>query len=228
MTRIVLISDTHEVKPLADLDLPDGDILIHAGDWSNVGSDLGVMIMANQFKALIPKYKLGVVLTAGNHEVGFEKYSPWAKKRTFEGLYYLEHESVELGGLKIFGSPYTPEFSHGWAYNVPRGKPLVDMWAQIPDDTQILITHGPPYGYGDYAPYSKENVGCEDLLARVGQLKELRAHIFGHIHPGYGWSQKAGHEGPIFVNASTVDENYIVAHKPIVIETDPIWQVVFD
>ncbi len=180
--KIFAISDTHGRHE--QVQIPEGtDMLIHAGDFSNVKSPAMNHNEVNLFLIWLEqqsvKYK---VIIAGNHDTSIE--SRFITKNDFKnrGIIYLEHELVEIEGIKIFGSPYTPEF-HNWAFNRSRNK-LGKIWDSIPDDTDILITHGPPKGILDSAARGKnlnEHVGCSALLKRVLKIQP-KIHIMGHIH----------------------------------------------
>lgn len=120
-------------------------------------------------------------------------------------------------GLKFWGSPIQPWF-HDWAFNRWRGSltegSIKKHWDMIPDDTDVLITHGPPKGFGD-RPFGREKpVGCDDLLAAVLRIKP-KLHVFGHIHGGYGFDV---FNGTIFLNASSVDEAYKPVNSPVVFD----------
>ena len=119
-----------------------------------------------------------------------------ARARITNGV-YLEDSAVELLGLKVYGSPWQP-FYGGWAFNLHRGPDLAAMWAKIPDDITILVTHGPPEGILDRNNWG-ENVGCRDLLGRVMELRP-RLHVFGHIHEAAG---RLDTLYTTFVNAAT-------------------------
>jgi hypothetical protein len=107
---------------------------------------------------------------------------------------------------KFFFSPYTPEFFE-WAFNVKRGPDIKKYWDQIPDDTEFLVTHGPPYGILDeVVPGDRKHLGCGELLKRVQNLPKLRYHAFGHIHGSRGVLQNS--KGPLFINASVLNERY--------------------
>jgi len=93
--------------------------------------------------------------------------------------------TVEIEGVRFWGSPWQPWF-FDWAFNLERGEEIRAKWELIPDDTEVLITHGPPQGHGDMTSRG-EGAGCADLLARIRQVKP-RYHLFGHIHEGYGTS----------------------------------------
>ena len=108
----------------------------------------------------------------------------------FEGKnrYYLEDQSLEIEGLNFYGSPWQPDFCN-WAFNLPRGQPLADKWAMIPDNTDVLITHGPPHMILDQLE-NGERVGDEDLQQEVTRRVKPGLHVFGHIHSGYGRMSK--------------------------------------
>jgi Icc-related predicted phosphoesterase len=180
--KIFAISDTHGRHE--QVVIPEGtDMLIHAGDFSNIKLPAMNHNEVNLFLIWLEqqpvKYK---VIIAGNHDTSIE--SRFITKKDFKdrGIIYLEHESIEIEGIKIFGSPYTPEY-HNWAFNRTRTK-LGKIWDSIPDDTDILITHGPPKGILDSASRDKhvsEHVGCSALFKKV--LKTQPQYmIFGHIH----------------------------------------------
>ena len=215
--RIVAISDVHgRYERLA---LPEGDVLVHAGDITGVGS-LESLAQAARWLGQQPfNHRVSI---AGNHDWCFERsYERDSARRIMRehGVTYLEDEAVTLDGVKFYGSPWQPEF-YNWAFNLPRGgKALKARWAAIPDDTNVLVTHGPPKGIGDLVPRS-ELTGCEHLLARVTQLEHLKAHIFGHIHCGYGTYRHAERPGVQFVNACICTEDYKPTNSPIVIEIE--------
>lgn len=122
---------------------------------------------------------------------------------------------IELCGLKIFGTPWQPDFGQ-WAFNVPRGQQLLAKWNEIPEDVDILISHSPPLGHGDLCR-SGQRAGCVELLATVQQRVKPKYHIFGHIHEGYGVTS----DGKIiFVNASTCDIRYLPINPPVVFDID--------
>ena len=132
---------------------------------------------------------------------------------------YLEDERVELMGVSFYGSPYQPEF-HQWAFNMERGEPLKKEWAKIPDQgIDVLLTHGPPLFHGDRVNLFSANVnphtGCQDLRDRIKELKDVKFHVFGHVHEGYGVSVDEEIDDVMFVNASTVNFGYKVDNKPI-------------
>jgi len=214
MPRIVCISDTHNCDE--EIEIPDGDILIHSGDATTIGSVDQIRDFNRWFAALPHKRKIFV---AGNHDWLFEKDNDLARRLLNPNIIYLQDSSIEIDGLKIHGSPWQPRF-FDWAFNLNRGPEMAEKWTMIPDDIDILITHGPPNGILDLVPRKGwgENTGCEELRKRVEQIAKfgrLKLHIFGHIHCGYGVHEEYGVK---FVNASTCDEQYNPTQPPIVID----------
>ena len=174
---IVALADTHGCHRA--LVLPPGDILIHAGDLTD-GSGLdGLADICDFLRRQPHRHKIAI---AGNHDFCLQE-EPLRARDFFTGIHYLLDEAIVLDGIKFYGSPWQPRFAD-FAFNLDRGEPLAERWAQIPDDTEVLITHCPPQGIGDRT-HSGRQVGCEDLLARVRQVRPA-LHIFGHIHEGRG------------------------------------------
>jgi hypothetical protein len=132
-------------------------------------------------------------------------------------VYYLENSSIDIEGLKIWGSPYSPTFGYGWGFNVDRGYDAAQIWNQIPLDTDIVITHSPIYGYNDRTSNTNENVGCADLYHRLHEVKP-HLHFAGHIHEGYGWGTIPYKDewGDIYTfNPSTCNLRYEAINDPI-------------
>lgn len=206
--KIVCLSDTH--NKLNQIAVPDGDVLVHAGDATMGGRHREVYEFAHDMAKLPHKTKIFV---AGNHDRGFQDH-PVQYRELLEGagVIYLEDSGVMIDGLRFWGSPWQPEFCD-WAFNLPRGDALAAVWHKIPRSTDVLITHGPPRGILDVAPRGG-SVGCDDLLVAVLD-KKPKLHVFGHIHEGYG-QLRAGET--LFVNASCCTARYEPTNKPIVIE----------
>jgi len=200
--RVVAISDTHGHHE--QLRLPPGDLLLHAGDLTHSGTLDEVSELDAWLGQQPHPHK---IVIAGNHDWCFEEKPEEARARLGNAT-YLMHEACEVLGLKIFGSPWQPWFLD-WAFNLPRGPELAAKWAQIPDDTDLLMTHGPPRGLGDLGS-NGEHLGCDDLARRVREVAP-RLHVYGHIHEARGqWRE----DGVTFVNASAWD----IAQGPIVID----------
>jgi Icc-related predicted phosphoesterase len=132
-------------------------------------------------------------------------------------VFYLENSSIDIEGIKIWGSPYSPTFGYGWGFNVNRGYDAAQIWNQIPLDTDIVITHSPIYGYNDRTSNTNENVGCADLYHRLHEVKP-HLHFAGHIHEGYGWGTIPYKDewGDIYTfNPSTCNLRYEAIQDPI-------------
>jgi len=217
MPTLVLISDTHTKHYEIDAQLkeiygnhPDA-IIVHAGDISYRGRKWEVEEFTEWYSGLPFKHK---IMIAGNHDFLFED-SPEAAKdildRIGPGIIYLNDSGVELEGLKFWGSPVTPWF-HDWAFNRVEEK-INEHWDLIPVDTNILITHGPPYLTLD-ATKSGLRVGCPELANKIKELSDLKVHVFGHIHEADGVVEK---DGVIYVNASILDLYYEVKNSPVIL-----------
>ena len=194
--KLVIIADTHGETP----EVPDGDVLIHCGDISSRG-DLAELEGFNQWFSSLPhKYK---ILVAGNHDWCFENAIPVVSRILDKSIIYLEDSGVEIEGLKFWGTPIQPEFCN-WAFNRPKGIRR-KHYKQIPNDTDILITHCPPYGACD------RYLGCTELLKAVKRVQPT-LHCFGHIHGGSGWLPNLLGLKTLFCNASVLDENYDLAY----------------
>jgi Icc-related predicted phosphoesterase len=205
--KIVCISDTHTLHK--NMKIPDGDLLIHAGDVSSRGK-LEEIIQFNDWLGTLPhRHK---VMIAGNHDFYFESNPPHTKSLITNAI-YLNDSGIEIEGIKIWGSPVQPWF-YDWAFNRQRGEDIRKHWELIPTDTDILITHGPPYGILDETARG-ELVGCADLLEVIQQRVKPRLHVFGHIHEGYG---KTAIGETLFVNPSMVNLQYRPVNQAIVVE----------
>lgn len=204
--RVVLISDTHNLHE--NLKLPEGDILIHSGDVSGNGTFREVLNFLQWFSELPFKNKIFI---AGNHDFAFEKKMVPISDLP-PGVTYLEDSAAVIDGLKIYGSPYTPEFLN-WAFMKKRGPQIKKVWDKIPSDIDILVTHGPPLMVLDQTAEGRHQ-GCEDLLLKVRQVKP-KVHVFGHIHEAYGMEEQYGVR---FINASVLDRQYQMINAPFVVD----------
>ncbi|KAB2911322.1 MAG: metallophosphoesterase [Dechloromonas sp.] len=205
--RVVCISDTHAHH--AGLTVPDGELLIHAGDLSEQGHPAEVVDFLRWFSRQPHPYK---VFIAGNHDWLFEREPGFAAGLIPDGVTYLQDSGCEIKGLRIWGSPVTPTFFE-WAFNRDRGEAIRAHWQRIPLDTDIVVTHGPVWGILDLN-HQRKHQGCVDLLDRLQAVKP-RLHVCGHIHSGYGQATL----GTIaLVNASICDEAYQPCNAPIVVD----------
>lgn len=184
---ICAVADVH----CQDIKTPEADILAVAGDltWRGNIKEL------TKFRTwLVKQPQRHKVVIAGNHDFCFENKNP---DRHFaetmmggDGIIYLKDQMTVVEGLRIYGSPWQFWF-YDWAFNLSRGPALAAKWAQIPENLDLLIVHGPPMGYGDMTSRG-ERVGCEDLLAAI-EAKKPKTAIFGHIHEDTGrWNLKTG------------------------------------
>lgn len=215
--RLVCISDTHLQQ---NFTVPDGDVLVHAGDALNSGKTISELeTFLYWYKNLPHTHK---VYVAGNHDWLLDPtFSISKRMRAREmlaesGVIYLQDDEREVAGLRIYGSPWQPEFC-GWAFNLPRGGPELERrWAGIPEGLDVLITHGPPHGILDLNVYDNFRCGCELLGKRVLAVRP-KIHVFGHIHGGYGKVQVGE---TLFVNAAVCTERYQPLNAPHVIDLE--------
>jgi Icc-related predicted phosphoesterase len=217
--KITLISDTHNKHKLITQDLPGGDLLIHAGDISSMGYEHEIREFCKWYNSL-DNYT-NKVFIAGNHDWGFQINTEKVKEilGLYENITYLQDDSVLIGQdvVNVYGSPWQPEF-YNWAFNLPRqGVELKEKWDNIPTNTDILVTHGPAYGYVDKVIGRTENLGCELLTERIKQVKP-KIHVCGHIHTGYGYTFDGDTH---YINASVLNESYIYYNKPLTIDWNP-------
>ncbi|XP_070533949.1 metallophosphoesterase MPPED2-like [Ptychodera flava] len=222
-TRFVCVSDTHSQTHKMD-PLPDGDVLIHAGDFTQEGLPQEV-VKFNDWLGTLP-YKHKIVI-AGNHELSFDPVTikSWQCMQRYDeselkDMYlkltnctYLEDSETNVLGFRIYGSPWQPEF-FDWSFNLPRGQPMLDVWNKIPEGIDILITHGPPLGHGDKT-MSEQRAGCMELLNTIQKRVKPKYHIFGHIHEGYGVTSDGY---TTYINASTCTLRYRPINKPVIFD----------
>lgn len=221
------ISDLHGHYPT----LEGGDLLIVAGDLT-ARDTFGEH---SEFKQWLydQDYEKKVVI-GGNHDgnlvgnkAGSSVYSGYHMDDHcyFSFADYLLDSGTEFGGLKIWGSPWTKTFKgmnpHCKAFTCDTEEELAEKWALIPDNTDILITHSPPYGFLDFIEEkydgSRFHLGSKSLWDRLIKIN-VRIHIFGHIHECGGSHdiyEDITWKGPYFVNASHVNERYEPVNKPI-------------
>lgn len=183
MKKIWHISDTHSYHEL--LKVPEVDIVIHSGDFSNFydvyKNEPEALNFLHWYGNLNIKYK---VLIAGNHDAyAFKVNKEFKKWCKHYNIIYLENESVEIEGIKIFGTPITPTFGN-WYFQKSRDK-LDKFWSNIPEDIDILVIHGPPKGVLDLSynrDHKLEFCGCNALKRHVVHRLNLKMCLFGHIH----------------------------------------------
>jgi predicted phosphohydrolase len=208
--RLVFISDTHNHT---DFRIPQGDVLVHAGDATGSGTPEEVDAFLEWFASQPHPHKIFI---AGNHDWLFQTSPDLAQLMLAEhsGVTYLQDSGVVLDGVRFWGSPWQPWFND-WAFNLrPGGEAIRRVWNMIPLDTDVLITHGPPHGILDAITDVLPPLGCKELRVRLATVKP-RIHAFGHIHGGYGAAKGTT---TLYVNASTCDEKYRPGNRPIVVD----------
>ena len=218
--KIIFISDTHNqhnLIPTHYLDNTDGsvDTIIHAGDVSSRGTEDEIKVFLNWFSKLPFKNKIFI---PGNHDWFFERVSKHIIDYTmskYPEVVLLNDSGIEIDGIKIWGSAITPYFG-GWAFNRV-GEEIKKHWDMIPEDTNILITHGGPLGIGyNNVTLEGQDVGCPYLAIKITELSDLKIFCQGHIHEGYGSYQIDN--GPLFLNASVLNRRYKMCNKPIIVD----------
>lgn len=242
--RIVTMSDTHSLTKHLKFDVPDGDIFIHAGDFSACGK-LNEIQEFNEWLGTLPhKHKLVI---CGNHELSFDPTltqqmssdNGHGSKNGIHTIPNLGHKRenmeaavktqnirsyltnctyLEDSGIELYGLKFwgTPHQPefHRWAFNLRRGQEILDKWNLIPSDTDILITHTPPIGFNDLCD-SGVRAGCVELLSTIQKRVKPMYNIFGHVHESYGVSS----DGKIiYINASTCNIQYLPNNPPIVFD----------
>ncbi len=203
MAQFVALSDTHGYNDR--LTIPDGDILLHAGDLTQGGSPAEVVAAYDWLNRLPHRH---IIVTPGNHDFAFtEPQFRSLLAERFPRVQTLIDQSCTVDGFVIYGSPWQPWFLD-WAFNFYRGargeRQAISTWARIPDDTAILLTHTPPYGILD-AIASGHHEGCQFLRERVEQIASLRVHVFGHIHESHDRDLRLRH---LSINAAICDHRY--------------------
>lgn len=244
MRKITCISDTHGLHDQMTHKVGDGNILIHAGDLTNVGKRDEVYSVISWFHRLLDNFD-DIVFIAGNHDRSFDacfkelnsgnfyrryesdeeankdrsKKPDWlldVLESMDKRIHYLENNSKKIQGLLFHGSPTTPDFYKAhWAFNASRGDEISNYWSVIPQNVDVLVTHGPAYGILDNLVGSGERVGCEELELKLRYgLEDLKLHVCGHIHHPRGIKMPEYGEA-IYVNASICTEAYDPINAPI-------------
>lgn len=190
VVRFVIVSDTHRSY---HQEIPNGDVWIHAGD-----SELSATEMDAWAGELPHAHKLVV---CGNMDYRLKR-----GQGELKNVRYLEDSAVIIHGLKIYGSPWTPEFVG--VFQLDGVERAQSVWEKVPGDVDVLVSHGPPKGILDRTSRGKR-VGDEMLLEAVERVGP-RVHCFGHVHESYGVEQK---ERTVFCNAAVFN-----GHRPIVVD----------
>ena len=205
------MSDLH--GKILEVQIPKCDVLVVAGDLSMNGNawwflNFFVPVMEtnkNQFDKCIVVF--------GNHDDKIDLGDIY-KEGIPDYIEILFGTSIKYKGKKFFGNPYcksSPEIIDSLLNR--EEEVLKDIYSEIPEDTDVLITHQPPYGYGDTVKNQSYHLGSESLMDRIRIVKP-DIHIFGHIHTGKKYEENNGTK---FYNVSVLDEYYNVAYKPTII-----------
>ena len=205
--RVVFISDTHNKHQ--QLVLPDGDLLIHAGDVSGRGTKQEIESFLNWFSSQPHKYK---VFIAGNHDFFIEDHPREFEMLLPSNVIYLQDRMIDIEGKKIYGSPWTPRFMN-WAFMKEKGDEIAEVWSNVPSNVDILITHGPVNGVLDKI-YTGVSVGCDEL-ARIVTLCKPKYFLCGHIHEAYGTFEQ---NGTVYMNGAVLNERYQLQNEPLIFE----------
>jgi predicted phosphohydrolase len=204
--RLVLISDTHELH--RELSVPDGDILIHAGDFTMCSRSMTAVGDFNAWLGELPHPRK--ILVPGNHEF-FLEADP-SKRSMLSNATVLINEETEIEGLRIWGSPVTPLY--GGAFGLSSADDRRQLYAQIPGNIHVLVTHGAPLGTLDSPPGAGFHNGCLELMEAVVRVQP-KLHVFGHVHGAYGIFQ-ADHT--TFANAALLGVDGGLDRSPIVLQ----------
>jgi len=217
--KITCISDTHAYHHITQIE--PCDVLVHAGDYSTMG---GLREISSLFDWFDRQPCNHVVTCCGNHDFGIQNHPDVFNQEILEPvsgkIHYLELASyyfpgsVTIEGVTFTGSPWTPYYFN-WAFNFPRRdinshEIAKAHWDLIPQETNVLLTHGPPYSILDKTEDGRY-VGCPALNERILELSDLKAHVFGHIHKSYGQVTLGD---VLYVNASQKDIDYRSHNRP--------------
>lgn len=210
--RVVALSDTHGLH--GTVDVPPGDLVIFAGDACSYGTGPELIDFARWWNALPHRWK---VFVPGNHDWPCF-YSPAEAAQLMPRTHYLVDRALDLEvddrTVRIYGSPWQPEFCD-WAFNLPRrGPELKRRWDAIPRGLDVLVTHGPPYGVLDIPRWPPSPQGCE-LLRDAVLDKAPRVMVCGHIHESGGKATLGDTE---VYNVCVLDQHGRLDNRPLVLE----------
>jgi Icc-related predicted phosphoesterase len=210
---VCCVSDLHGSLP----EIPDCDLLLIGGDLCGP-SDPNTQYnwLASTFKWWVEKIVsrgITVVGVEGNHGILAGRYPQYFKEVSDTIPWtYLEDSYTRFNEKIIYGTPSSLPFGTGWSFNVPE-KDLEEKFSYIPPWTDIIISHGPPYGFGDDT-FDGQHVGSKSLLKAIERIQP-KLVCTGHLHFGYGVYNV---DDTIVVNAAHMDDNYRPVNKPILVE----------
>jgi Icc-related predicted phosphoesterase len=209
--QLVLLSDTHEQH--REVDVPCGDIVIHSGDFTQFSRSLNSIIDFNEWLGALPhRHK---IVIPGNHEF-FLEADP-SRRSLLSNATVLINEATEIEGLRIWGSPVTPLY--GGAFGRSSAEDRRRLYAGIPRGTDVVITHGPPFGILDSGSGSEHHQGDPVLFAAVTRIRP-KLHVFGHVHLDKRSPRIFDTEDTIFVNAALLGPDGAIDRPPILLRID--------
>ena len=222
--KIMFLSDTHgrhlEITELYG-ELPYVDIIVHSGDCTRYGEFEETDLFMNWFSKQNAMHK---ILVAGNHDFVLQQMDRrnWLLANNY-GVTYLEDSFININGIGIYGSPWSPVFGM-WAFMKQRNAELDEVWQKVPTDgsVDVLVTHTPRYGRFDVSVRGNYNVGCEMLANRINDIHP-KVHVFGHIHECGGMIKEETEvpvKGMVSLNASLLNIRYVLANPIWIWDTD--------
>lgn len=210
--KIVFISDTHGKHD--NINIPACDFLCHCGDFTNLGKDGEIKNFCDWLSSL--HHVRHKIVICGNHELGFNKYpDPKKKKLLKRSCIYLENSGIEIEGVKFWGTPNTLKFFN-WEFMYDENT-LKQIFDKIPEDINILLSHGPPFSILDLNMRG-DRCGSVSLLNRMQQIN-YDIVAFGHIHPSYGIKYNYD-DNQVYINASICNDVLMPINSPIEIELE--------
>jgi Icc-related predicted phosphoesterase len=222
--KVHCISDTHNKHE--EIDLPGGDLLIHSGDIMSSDNPSELLQFLMWFESQLYTTKLFI---AGNHDHLLEQKPELIEKilKLFPSIIYLQDSEVTIDHIKFYGAPWIPTNHLGKAFSYLRTDHASadSHWAKIPDDTDVLITHGPAYNKLDkiMRPIRKDqtklNLGCPELGERIKDVNP-QLHICGNIHSSQGILD-VSEPTTTYINAASLGEDYQYSNKRRYIE----WEI---
>jgi Icc-related predicted phosphoesterase len=212
--KVVAISDLHGYLP----EIPACDLLLIAGDICPIRDHSihgQVTFLNNEFREWLEEIPAAqVVGIAGNHDLIFERQAQMIPQ-SLRWIYLLD-QMTKVGEMSIYGSPWQLPF-YDWAFNLPEAE-LAKKWSVIPEGIDIILTHGPPTGFGDVT-MNGDKAGSQSLIDVIARTRP-RLVVFGHIHEGRGRWTFTNPDGSVtqLANATVLDEKYQPAYKPMIFE----------
>jgi Icc-related predicted phosphoesterase len=213
--RFVCISDTHSLH--RKIVVPDGDVLVHAGDITRQGEVDTVYDFSMWLAELPHAHK---VVIPGNHDFCFDirhpRYDEIARPildKRRPNIHFLLDMARTIAGLRFYGSPWVANLS-GWAF-YDHG---LDLFEHAPKDIDVLVTHAPPWLVMDREEKRGEHCGSGPVRRYAARCPRLKLHVFGHVHEGHGCTPVG--VSPALVNACSLNRAYAPVNAPIVMDVD--------